>query len=231
MVEPRSATMECARAYHQQGYTAVWWRTERSYPILRRNRGLVGGWLAGPKRRRNRRIVSCGALVTAEVCQLGASDRGTSFISGHNLSWRRSMPPRKLCGQDQQLFVLVFSWLRRRRRQFRIRTHSQQAERWRVSDDRQRRSRAHRRHQVEGYRHLRVSRGYILDGTVDGDPSLTTTCGAASNSSVAVSPVPGSSEETSRRKVTCGVPLAASFGSVFVETEVPECCDVHLRGR
>ena len=47
-----------------------------------------------------------------------------------------------------------------------------------------------------------------------------TICGAAFSSSVAVSPVSGSSEETSCQKVTCGVPPAASFCSVSVETEV-----------
>ena len=60
---------------------------------------------------------------------------------------------------------------------------------------------------------------YSLDDTVDGNTSFMTTRGAASNSSVAVSPIPGSSEETSCRKATCDVPLAASFYSFSVETE------------
>ena len=133
VLEAKEASDDELEAKHQEAVALttilrVWSRMGRRYPVMGRNWCLVESWLAGPQRRRNRRIVSCGSLETAEGCPSVASDRRPQFIFGHDLSRGRRMPPRKLCGPDQRLFVFVLSWLQRER-QFRVRAQPQQAER------------------------------------------------------------------------------------------------------
>ena len=65
--------------------------------------------------------------------------------------------------------------------------------------------------------------GYSMDGIVDGNRSFVTTCVVAPNSSVAVSPVSSSSEQTSCRRVLV---LRRVCGD---RTVLPGCGAVHLR--
>ena len=67
---------------------------------------------------------------------------------------------------------------------------------------------------------LRCHSGYSLDGSPDVNKSFTTTCGVAASGSMAFYPTLGSSASTTCHKVTCGIPLLASFGTASVGSEV-----------
>ena len=62
--------------------------------------------------------------------------------------------------------------------------------------------------------------GYGLEGTPDGNKSFTTMSGVAASGLMAWSPTLGSSASTTCHKVTCGIPLLASFGTASVGSEV-----------
>ena len=59
--------------------------------------GTLACWTPAKAKPKDRLMWGAGE---SRRLSIGASDRGTSAICGHNLSWWRSMPPRKLCGQD-----------------------------------------------------------------------------------------------------------------------------------
>ena len=62
--------------------------------------------------------------------------------------------------------------------------------------------------------------GHSLDGTPDENKISTTTCGVAANGSIVVSSTPFSCALTSCKKVTCRIPLLASFSIASVRSQV-----------
>ena len=182
-------------------------------------------------------LLDPGALETAERCQLGANGRGTQFILSHNMSWeegrrrRGGTGRRGREGRGGEHASLEVGWTRstviRVRAILATMTAPVQNSNNRnkqsggvpvVTDDDVHAPTG--TSQFEGSVTYECHERYSLDDTVDSDTSFMNICGAALNPVVAVSPVLGISEETSCRKVTCGVPPDASCCRVFAEDEV-----------